>query len=45
VHPAMVPLWEWLPEVPGKPAFYSVDRERQREGYRLQPEPVAWVWR
>lgn len=45
VHQAMVPLWEWLPEVPGEAAFYSVNREQQRDGYRLQTEPVAWVWR
>ncbi|MFM8325032.1 MAG: hypothetical protein ACKN9U_09235, partial [Pirellulaceae bacterium] len=44
VHPAMVPLWEWLPEDPAEVPFYSIDRQ-QRDEYRLQPDPVAWVWR
>jgi hypothetical protein len=45
LHGAMVPLWEWLPVTPGDAPYYAFDRDPPRDGYRLQSEPVAWVWR
>ena len=45
LHPALVPLWEFLPNREGESLVYSTDRSSLPEGYRLRNMPVAWVWK